>query len=154
MALRLLVFGGRHARDVLEIFAERRLGVEIERIGHLLDVFVGETKHVLGFEYHKLVDPGRGRASGRLLYDMRQIFRRYEKFVGVESYRAFVGVMKLNEIHKLMHIVELARLRLLRVLGIRPCVIFLELKHLVDYGLDERPGYVLGKKQPRGCAWH
>ena len=80
MALRLLVFGGRHARDVLEIFAERRLGVEIERIGHLLDVFVGETKHVLGFEYHKLVDPGRGRASGRLLYDMRQIFRRYEKF--------------------------------------------------------------------------
>ena len=62
-----LKLGGRHAGDVLEIFAKRRLAVEIQGISNLLHAHSREPEQVLGLEDDILVNPFAGRPSGTFL---------------------------------------------------------------------------------------
>ena len=78
--LRFLVFRRRHACEVLEIFAKRRLVGEIQRESHLLDVFARKAEHVFGLHEHEIVNPARGAASCDFLDDERQVFGRDAEF--------------------------------------------------------------------------
>ena len=68
---------------LLEVFAEERLGREIEMVGDLLNTHAGVFEQRLGFQNHRFVDPARGGFAAHLLDHGREIFRRDIELLGV-----------------------------------------------------------------------
>ena len=65
----MLIFRWGQARQMLEIFPERRLIGKIQLIADLLDVLARKTQQIFGFQYHIVIYYlGSGPAES-LFYD-------------------------------------------------------------------------------------
>ena len=89
---------------MLEIFAERRLIGEVERVSDLLDILTRKTQQIFRFHQHEIVDPPGGRLAGDFLDEQRKIFWRYAQFVGIESDRPFLCEVNMGELDEIVDI--------------------------------------------------
>jgi hypothetical protein len=89
----LAIFLGRYAHILLEVFAEKRLGGEVEAVGNLLDAHVGVFQYVTGIADDGIRNPTERRHSRFLFDDVGEITVRQALLVGIESHVALAAVI-------------------------------------------------------------